>query len=520
MPAVCRRNTSPLFGELPFDTVTAPISIQGRHLLVWCSVESCPATIYTQHDHNNRFWVKMALNRKYSALPDLDTAPDVYETPELTDDNSTVLTAAAGQRSGSDTENSDDEADISRPRVHLSQARSRFSGAIVDAKDANFSDRIDRKRASYRTTTAERRRRRHHQELGDLTGSEAEAGGDDDDDYDEDSDSPTGLERKIARLKREVEETKAAYAKQKAALKEKDKSAVPGLPTAPNDLDSLSQALEGISRLTEDGVARNVARFAEAAAKKAGSAAADMTVVTTTSTAVPPALEQAADFDRRLALLERAIGVGSSLILPDLEDKTVPYLSTGTNLQSAILPSLHILKYAVATLSSASTASLDGISRRVRTLIQDAENLAKARLAAKDANDQLLQARVALKTRSTMKETAEAAAAAADILTEDSKINALYATLPTIEGLAPLLPPLLDRLRSLREIHADAATASELLDDLAQQQADTAAEVKQWREGLEKMEVALREGEVTMGKNAEVMEGWVKQLEARLDKLE
>ena len=433
-----------------------------------------------------------------------------------------MQTAAAGQRSGSDTENSDDDADISRPRVQPSQARSRFSGAIVDAKDANFSDRIDRKRASYRTTTAERqRRRRHRQELDDLTGSEAEAGGDDDDDYDEDSDSPTGLERKIARLKREVEETKAAYAKQKAALREKDKSAVPDLPTAPNDLDSLSQALEGISRLTEDGVARNVARFAEAAARKGGPAAADMmTVATTTSTAVPPALEQAADFDRRLALLERAIGVGSSLILPDLEDKTVPYLSTGTNIQSAILPSLHILKYAVATLSSASTASLDGISRRVRTLIQDAENLAKARLAAKDANDQLLQARVALKTRSTMKETAEAAAAAADILTEDSKINALYATLPTIEGLAPLLPPLLDRLRSLREIHADAATASELLDDLAQQQADTAAEVKQWREGLEKMETALREGEVTMGKNAEVMEGWVKQLEARLDRLE
>jgi hypothetical protein len=30
------------------------------------------------------------MNRKYAALPDLDSAPDIYETPELTDDNSTV----------------------------------------------------------------------------------------------------------------------------------------------------------------------------------------------------------------------------------------------------------------------------------------------------------------------------------------------------------------------------------------------------------------------------------------------
>ncbi|KAJ3579293.1 hypothetical protein NPX13_g1276 [Xylaria arbuscula] len=32
----------------------------------------------------------MAVNRKYADLPDLDSAPDIYETPELTDDNSTI----------------------------------------------------------------------------------------------------------------------------------------------------------------------------------------------------------------------------------------------------------------------------------------------------------------------------------------------------------------------------------------------------------------------------------------------
>ena len=38
----------------------------------------------------------MALNRKYAALPDLDSAPDIYETvPELTGDNSTAPVSEA-----------------------------------------------------------------------------------------------------------------------------------------------------------------------------------------------------------------------------------------------------------------------------------------------------------------------------------------------------------------------------------------------------------------------------------------
>ena len=31
----------------------------------------------------------MSSSRKYAGLPDLDIAPDIYETPELTDDAST-----------------------------------------------------------------------------------------------------------------------------------------------------------------------------------------------------------------------------------------------------------------------------------------------------------------------------------------------------------------------------------------------------------------------------------------------
>lgn len=100
-----------------------------------------------------------------------------------------------------------------------------------------------------------------------------------------------------------------------------------------------------------------------------------------------------------------------------------------------------------------------------------------------------------------------------------SKINALYGTLSTIESLSPLLPSVLDRLRSLRAIHADAATASQNLTLVESRQADMAEEIRSWREGLERMEGMVTKGEESMTGNAEMVEGWVRELEGRMERL-
>ncbi|ERS99835.1 dynactin 2 [Sporothrix schenckii 1099-18] len=459
----------------------------------------------------------MALNRKYSALPDLDTAPDIYETPELTDDNSTVLTTTGRSPSDESDDNDDDDdvdTGISRSRVQVGQARSRFVGSTVDARGVDFSDRVDGKRKSYRTATSARRRRRQQQAvLGDVSDDDGE-GNENGDDDDEDSDSPDGLERKIARLKREVEEAKLAYNRQKAeaaAAKANAKGAAPGTE-AGRDLDSLSQALDDIARLADEHAATTTRSLAPGppttAPAESASSPSPSPSAPAPSAAGAHALAQTADFDRRLVLLERSIGIEGG---------------DGAGLPRAILPTLDALQRQIGTLADASTASLDGIARRVRTLAQEADQLAKARQAAKAAQEALADVtggKAADGPGHTAKDASrDASKEASKDDGDDAKINALYGTLPTIEQLAPLLPPLLDRLRSLRAIHADAAGASELLDALAQQQADTAAEVKQWRQGLDTMEAALRDGETTMGKNAQVMEGWVKGLEARLDKL-
>jgi nuclear migration protein JNM1 len=206
-------------------------------------------------------------------------------------------------------------------------------------------------------------------------------------------------------------------------------------------------------------------------------------------------LAKAADFDRRLLLLEKAIGI-SSAALPEVDVNGLP---------RAILPTLDTLQRQIVTLSQASTSNLDALSRRVRTLTQEAHQLEKARQGAKEARD-AMNPQGAMDGDSGNTE-------------EDAKINALYGTLPTIENLAPLLPPLLDRLRSLRDIHSEAATASETLERLEKEQADMAGEMKQWRDGLEKVEEAIKEGDAAMTGNAKIIEQWVKDLEARMERL-
>ncbi|KAH6604690.1 hypothetical protein Trco_006397 [Trichoderma cornu-damae] len=419
----------------------------------------------------------MALNRKYAALPDLDSAPDIYETPELTDDNSTVPTTAARTHSDDEFYGVDDETQsISRSRLRIDEARSRFSPATIDISGADFSDRVDGKRRSYKASS---RRQRILQdgteELGDLS---------DDDDVE-------SLERKIARLKREVEETKDEYAKRKGAAPGDDEA-----PQGDTRLESLSQTLDDLSR--RSGIT-SVKKMDPTSPSASEPVAADSPEAgpTYTITYAPTyeqthALAKAADFDRRLLILERSLGISSSSTSE----------AGALGLPRAILPTLDSLEKQISTLSQASTANLDTISRRVRALASEQDKLNESREKAKALREELGK---------------HAGSPPADTSDQEAKINALYAILPTIENLAPILPPLLDRLRSLRAIHADAATASQALDQIEKQQAELAAEVKLWRDGVDKLESTVGNGDRAMKTNVEVMGGWVKDLEQRLE---
>ncbi|KAE8442702.1 hypothetical protein EG329_002947 [Mollisiaceae sp. DMI_Dod_QoI] len=429
----------------------------------------------------------MALNRKYAALPDLDSAPDIYETPELTDDNSTAPTGRARSESTSSSYkdfDEDEESGITRERLQPDEARSLFAPAQIDARDVDFSDRVTAKRKSYKASTRRQRQREDGtEEYGDFSD-------------DEDGES---LERKLARLKREIEEVKEEYGKRQA--EKKDTTGKDGEDLAA-DVTTLSRMLDGISASREPAPTSVAAKFVKdlgTGIKANGpphTSQGKGEPTTYTVTYAPTyqqshALAKAADFDTRLALLEKALGISPT----NLPTNATP---------RAILPSLETLQRQISLITESSPSSLDSISRRVRTLTQEAEKLEESRRAAKAAQDALR-------------------AAGGDAISEEggdseqvAKINALYGTLSTIENLAPLLPPLLDRLRSLRAIHADAATASESLAKVEERQSQMAEDIKKWREGLEKVETAMKQGETVMSGNMKVVEGWVKELEQKM----
>ncbi|KAI0168722.1 Dynamitin-domain-containing protein [Pestalotiopsis sp. NC0098] len=420
----------------------------------------------------------MALNRKYSQLPDLDTAPDIYETPDLTDDNSTAPTTLGPSQSeyDFDDEENDGTPGISRSKLRIDEARNRFLPAQVDARDVNFSDRLDGKRKSYKSTSRRQRILENGTlELGDLSGDE--------------EDDAENLERKIARLRREIEEAKDEYNRQKASA-----------DAAPQneDLTSLSTALDEMT-IPASGLRKAKSPAPTTESKESHEASAAVDGATYTVTYAPDyeqshTLAKTADFDRRLVQLETAIGV-TAASMPGFD---------GDGLPRAVVPTLDHLQKQLTVLSEASTASLDSVSRRVRELTKEAEQLEKSRKAAKAAQESLEASGV---------QTSEPADE------QTAKINALYGTLPTIENLTPLLPPLLDRLRSLKAIHSNAATASETLERIEQNQSEMAADIIQWREGLDKIEGAMKASDSSMNANMEVIDGWVKELEARISKL-
>ncbi|KAI9053654.1 hypothetical protein LZ554_002608 [Drepanopeziza brunnea f. sp. 'monogermtubi'] len=436
----------------------------------------------------------MALNRKYAALPDLDSAPDLYETPELTDDNSTAPTGRAHSESNASSykdfdEHEDEGPGISRSRLHPDQARTLFSPAQIDARGVDFSDRVTAKRKSYKASTRRHRRREDGtEEYGDFSD-------------DEDGES---LERKLARLKREIQEVKEEYGKRQAEHKDGEEEDTVDYPQDVTDLnkmlDEMSLQRGPMGRSAGGKFAKDLGTGIKAngppQTAQGNGESATYTITYAPTYQQSHALAKAADFDGRLALLEKALGI-SAAELPS---------STANGIPKAILPTLDTLQRQISVISESTPSSLDSISRRVRALTQETERLDEARKAAK--------AQAGLRVSGS------------DVVSDDeedseqiAKINALYGTLSTIESLAPLLPSLLDRLRSLRAIHADAATASASLDRVEKQQTEMAGDLKKWREGLGQVEEALRQGESVMSDNTKAVEGWVKELERKMENL-
>ncbi|KAJ6090096.1 hypothetical protein N7486_008911 [Penicillium sp. IBT 16267x] len=476
----------------------------------------------------------MAFNKKYAGLPDLDPAPDIYETPDLTDEASTVPTGTI--RTDSDHDDVGSSSDIDREAVNADQARAHFMGAAVDARDTNFSDSIAMKRQAYRSKDKSQRRRRRREdgteEVGDLSDSEDES-----------------IERRLTRLRREVEDLKMEM-ENKSALEKTIVESTPartsqeredlgdGVAELSRALDNLHASSRGVSnasysaaalltqKLGSESSAPNKAESQKLKSQPDGPTAA--VNIAQAQGGLPSAgiLSHAAAFESRLALLEASMGISSASnpfvgdglsepalqpVLPSL-DQLTSHLGALTGLLVGTNPA----SGTSAVMPGMATPYLEALSSRVRKLTTDAEALASARKRAADAAKTSQTARVA--------STEDAVAPGADGPSADdeytAKIHALYATLPTIQSLHPLLPSVLERLRSLRACHSGAAQAADSLNELEKRHAEMSSEIEQWREGLAAVEEKMSQSESALRSNVETVEPWVRELESRMARLE
>jgi nuclear migration protein JNM1 len=102
---------------------------------------------------------------------------------------------------------------------------------------------------------------------------------------------------------------------------------------------------------------------------------------------------------------------------------------------------------------------------------------------------------------------------------QDAKINALYGTLPSVDKLSPILPLVLERLRTLRLVHTSAWQADTVLTELESRQSTQEQEIKKWERQLEVLEKKMKTAETAMVNNVKTVGNDVKMLEEKMAKL-
>ncbi|PNS20304.1 hypothetical protein CAC42_5754 [Sphaceloma murrayae] len=416
----------------------------------------------------------MAQVRKYAHLVDIDDAPDVYESPEVEDD-----AQAPRSPSVSDAEENDDAiAGVTRSRLQLDQARNRFESSRVDASAADFSDRVSAKKQSYIVST--RAKKKGVAVSNGRAREEYES--------DEEMDDDESLARRIARLNREIEQVKVALRQREDQQEFKVGTQAKDNGTA-SDINALNRALDSIHESQRQAISAH-ARLARQLAESFPQPGTAQVPAPPQSQPQPPidedTLSKIASFDARLSSLETSLGLQGMDMSATSSGSVVP-----------ILPTLSLLDQQLALLTANDNIpNLEAKLKALQALSRDASPPDATKDGDEASDDTVLSAE--------------------DI----AQLRSLYALIPTLSELAPSVPALLSRLRSLRHLHADAAQAGQLMSDLERRQDDMDKEIKAWRTGIEKVEEAVKRAEAGFKGNVDEVEKWVGELEGKLKSLD
>lgn len=197
---------------------------------------------------------------------------------------------------------------------------------------------------------------------------------------------------------------------------------------------------------------------------------------------------RALELDARLATLERALGSTSSITFNNTFNTTVFELQ--------VIPTLLSLSQKITSLTT-SPEKLQAIVAAAK------ENLPAEKQSGTAPGGRL---------------TAVSKTASSDKIstTEKEKIDAVYASLGAVEKLTQIMPSLLDRLKSLQYIHAEAGQIVGNVDELRKALVAAESDVSKWKATVDGAEKKLDELEEREKMNLEAVDKWLKELERRV----
>ncbi|KAF9439132.1 Dynactin subunit 2 [Entomortierella beljakovae] len=427
------------------------------------------------------------MSRKYSKLPDIDTQPDVYETPDDTSERN------GKSHDSKDYESDEEREGIDKSAVSVKDAAARFKDCVVDNSSADFSDRLNkRKKAMYRTFV---RRPNLESSEYEILPKEMIL-------------QETPLQ-KLRRLMFEVKELeKEAELNGKAgteliAGEVSHMDLLSHVKSLEHDLTEIGQTLgdgtasgvlsnEGLIKQTDAGkrlmqqlqamkvsaTSDSSTEVASEPAKAPAEIVSDGKTVTyelyySPENAKLHTATKAAELAERIAVLERAVG------------------STPMQSGASLVGTVEKLEHYMVVLGQ--PRQLEQLSRRLKTVTTELERV------------QELQAK-------------ESAATGITAETE-SRVNTLFELVDKIDPLVSLAPVLVTRLKGLKSLHAEAAIFSDSIKMISSEQSKISEELKGLNTVSSKLQESLTENDGAIQKNIELIDGRITQLIERVQKL-
>ncbi|CAK5281376.1 unnamed protein product [Mycena citricolor] len=394
---------------------------------------------------------------KYSNLPDIDTAQDVYETED------TVPSATNKADAGSD-----DEAGNTRSTIR----GTRSAEAAASKDELDMSNLMQHDEASKKFRKAERRRepRTYYAYPPSPTESTGPS----------DTTKPRSvpLPERLRALQAELSALETELADPTNPLLTKDQEAetvdagelIRGLVDVRGRLDKIRKNKEGRGKLV--GVILNGEEET-----KGDSGGDKNTSAVTVANEEPgkPNVRSIVEMDRRVGDLEKLIGTSTAAL-----DETTP-------LPPPLLPLITRINSQLTLLTQ--PRHIDAISRRLKLLLSDLDRASASQHAHRRHPSQSNGAPPAPQIQEQI--------------------------LPLLARLGPSLPHIphiLTRLRTLSALHTSASQFQSTLDGLEEDQ-------RKMRETLGELDNALKTIEKSLEDNRGVVQGNVTGLEGRVDKL-